>query len=274
MTIASSYKSTDTLYCGAINGKIFRSSNAGLNWSNVTDSSVTPNRYATDITVNPNRANELLVTFGGFGSGHVFRSTNGGINWNNVSGNLPDIPHHSVVIDPAYNNNIYVGNDLGVYITTNGGGSWNEYRVGMPYALVFDLSVVYPNRKLRVATYGNGIYERNLLATPVKVTPVGNEIVKSYNLSQNYPNPFNPITKIKFDIPSTLRGQSENPFSSTVKLNIYNSLGKKVQTLVNQKLLSGSYEVEFNGNNFPSGVYYFRIETENFTDSKKMILLK
>ncbi|MEP7146141.1 MAG: hypothetical protein ABI792_03940, partial [bacterium] len=49
---------------------------------------------------------------------------------------------------------------------------------------------------------------------------------------------------------------------------------KKVQTLVNQNLLSGSYEVEFNGNNFPSGVYYFRIETENFTDSKKMILLK
>ncbi|MDQ3194771.1 MAG: hypothetical protein M3P82_07225, partial [Bacteroidota bacterium] len=115
LSMAASYTSADTVYSGAINGKIFRSINAGLNWTNVTDTSITPNRYATDITVNPSRSGELLITYGGFGSGHVFRSTNAGTNWNNITGNLPDLPHHSVVIDPLYNNNLYVGNDLGVY---------------------------------------------------------------------------------------------------------------------------------------------------------------
>ncbi|MBK8549579.1 MAG: hypothetical protein IPL53_00415 [Ignavibacteria bacterium] len=200
LSLSSSNTSVDSLYCGAVNGRIFRSVNAGLNWTNVTDSSITPNRYATDITVNPNRSNELIVTFGGFGTGHVFRSTNAGNNWQNISGNLPDVPHHCVVMDPVYTQNIYVGNDLGVYITTNAGANWFEYRAGMPYALVFDVTVVYPNRKLRVATYGNGIYERKLLENPVSVDPVGNENVTGYSLSQNYPNPFNPSTVIRYSL--------------------------------------------------------------------------
>ncbi|MEO8664846.1 MAG: T9SS type A sorting domain-containing protein [Ignavibacteria bacterium] len=264
LSITSSYTSTDTVYCGAINGRIFRTIDGGSNWIDITDKSIIPDRYATDITVNPNHSNELLATFGGFGSGHVFRSSNAGINWIDISGNLPDLPHHSVVIDPVYNSNVYVGNDLGVYVTTNGGSNWYEYRSGMPYALVFDLTVVYPNRKLRVATYGNGIFERDLLENPVSVTPVGNEVVKSYSLSQNYPNPFNPVTKIKFAVPS----------SDEVKLNIYDALGKKVRALVDQNLAPGNYEVEFNGYGLAGGTYFFRIETKGFTDSKKMILLK
>ncbi|HMQ70171.1 MAG TPA: hypothetical protein PKA90_14430, partial [Ignavibacteria bacterium] len=169
LSIASSHTSADTVYCGAVNGNLFRTVNAGINWTSITDNSVTPVRYATDMTVNPKRSNDIITTFGGFGSGHVFRSTNAGADWQDISGNLPDVPHHSVVMDPDFNQNIYAGNDLGVYVTTNGGTSWHEYRAGMPYALVFDLTVVKVNRKLRIATYGNGIWERKLMENPVSV---------------------------------------------------------------------------------------------------------
>ena len=74
----------------------------------------------------------------------------------------------------------------------------------MPYALVFDVTIVYPSRKLRAATYGNGIYERKLLENPVLINHTGNEVVNEFALSQNYPNPFNPKTTVEFSIPSSL----------------------------------------------------------------------
>lgn len=91
----------------------------------------------------------------------------------------------------------------------------------------------------------------------------------NFNLHQNYPNPFNPVTKIKFDIPQDARGETRD-----VRLTVYNSLGKIVATLVNEKLNAGSYDVEFNGDNFSSGVYYYKLETNSFSETKKMLLIR
>lgn len=268
LSLVSSNTGTDTVYCGAVNGRIFRTVNGGLNWTNITDSSVTPNRYATDMTVKENNSAEAYVTFGGYGSGHIFKTTNAGLNWTNISGNLPDVPHHCVVTDPVYTQNIYVGNDLGVYVSTNAGANWFEYRSGMPYALVFDLTIVYPNRKLRAATYGNGIYERKLLENPVSVSQTGNEVVKEFVLLQNYPNPFNPTTKIKFDISVE---RIANPFYS---LKIYDATGKELQTIINNTLSPGSYEIEFDGSNLSSGIYFYKLSSGRFTETKTMMLIK
>jgi len=264
LSLASSFTGVDTVYAGAVNGRIFRSVNAGLNWSNVTDSSVTPNRYATDITVNPNNSAEVFVTFGGFGSGHVFKSVNAGINWQNISGNLPDVPHHSVIIDPLFNQNIYAGSDLGVYVSTNSGVSWNEYMTGMPYALTFDLSIVYPNRKIRATTYGNGVYERKLFENPVSVNSVNSNVVNNFKLYQNYPNPFNPGTKINYELRVT----------NYVSILVYDVLGNEVRSLVNQQQIAGNYEVEFDGSNLASGVYFYKLQSGSFSETKRMLLIK
>ena len=90
------------------------------------------------------------------------------------------------------------------------------------------------------------------------------EIPQYFSLSQNYPNPFNPSTKIKFDVPKT----------SEVKLIIYDILGKEISTLVNEKLSAGSYEVNWDGRDYPSGVYYCSLKTRDFIETKKMILVK
>jgi hypothetical protein len=92
-------------------------------------------------------------------------------------------------------------------------------------------------------------------------------VPQKFSLSQNYPNPFNPVTKIKFDIP-------ERRNTMKVKLNIYNTLGALVQTLVNNELQAGSYEVEFDAANLASGAYYYRIEAGEYVDSKRMVVIK
>ncbi|MBK8946295.1 MAG: T9SS type A sorting domain-containing protein [Ignavibacteriae bacterium] len=96
-------------------------------------------------------------------------------------------------------------------------------------------------------------------------------------LFQNYPNPFNPTTKIKYTIPQNVKGVSTNVETqniASVQLKIYDILGSEVKTLVNQKQKPGNYEVEFDGRNLPSGVYFYKLQSDDFIDTKKMILLK
>ena len=96
------------------------------------------------------------------------------------------------------------------------------------------------------------------------ITFNGAEIPVQFNLSQNYPNPFNPMTKIKFDIPKAF----------TTKLAVYDILGKEVAVLVDDNLKPGSYEVDFNAANLPSGTYFYRLITDGFSETKKMTLIK
>ncbi len=91
-----------------------------------------------------------------------------------------------------------------------------------------------------------------------------NLIPEKYELSQNFPNPFNPETKINFSLPQQTK----------VTLKIYDILGKEVAILVNEIKPAGSYDVIFNASSISSGVYFYKIEAENFTDIKRMMLIK
>ena len=113
---------------------------------------------------------------------------------------------------------------------------------------------------------------------PVRILPMTNVeesslVPETFTLRQNYPNPFNPSTKIKFAIGSNVvtSGAKQSQF---VTLKIYDVLGNEVTTLVNENKPEGTYEVEFNGVGLTSGIYYYRLESEGFVQTKKMILLK
>ena len=98
---------------------------------------------------------------------------------------------------------------------------------------------------------------------------ISSEVPESFSLSQNYPNPFNPTTKIRFSIPQVGNGRDRS-----ARIIVYDILGREIQTLVNEQLSPGTYEVEFDGTNYPSGVYFYTLKTGNFLANKKMILLK
>ena len=121
--------------------------------------------------------------------------------------------------------------------------------------------------------YGSEVYtisnnEEMVSLPPIPpIVSVDNEATnqpKEYSLFQNYPNPFNPSTVIRFAIPQ----------SGLVKLKVFDILGREVKTLVNDELTSGVHEIEFNASNLSSGIYFYRIESGSFVQTKKMILIK
>lgn len=111
--------------------------------------------------------------------------------------------------------------------------------------------------------------------SPTGIKNEQNQIPVNFVLYQNYPNPFNPITKIRFDIPTPQSPLSERGNKrGFVKLIVYDILGREVATLVNEQLKLGTYEVDWNAAGFTSGVYFYRIQVENYSETKKVILLR
>jgi hypothetical protein len=98
----------------------------------------------------------------------------------------------------------------------------------------------------------------------VSINPVINSLPKAFTLYQNYPNPFNPTTVIKFQVPS----------SRFVKLTLFDILGREIAALVNEQLQPGAYEVKWDASNYPSGVYYYKLTSGDYTETKKLILIK
>jgi hypothetical protein len=124
-------------------------------------------------------------------------------------------------------------------------------------------------------------YENNF-GYPIVSVEDEKELPTEFSLHQNYPNPFNPSTKIKYTIPTPpvssplVKGWTEEGF---VTLKVFNVLGKEVATLVDEEKPAGNYEVEFSshsdeGQNLPSGVYFYQLKTGNYLETRKMILLK
>jgi len=95
------------------------------------------------------------------------------------------------------------------------------------------------------------------------------DIPNNFNLTQNYPNPFNPTTTISYTIP-----MAELGFGLSVQVKIYDMLGEEVATLVNEEQASGNYSVQFDASKLSSGIYYYTLKTEKFSETKKMLLLK
>lgn len=227
----------------------YYSTNAGLNWSAVSDTAF------TNIT-------SIYVLGGVVYAGNrygIIKSTNNGLNWSYSSSGHP--PNGTISKILSNNGILFSAGSSGIYYSLNSGANWVVYNQGFPGpASVNDITI--KDNFMYAAVSGGSIWKRDLSTTGVNV--ISNQSPKSFNLSQNYPNPFNPMTKIKFDIPNSLN----------TKITVYDILGKEIKILVNAKLNPGSYEVDFDGTNLPSGVYFYKLETEAFSETKKMILTK
>ena len=122
--------------------------------------------------------------------------------------------------------------------------------------------------------YFGGSYDFVTMKITDQLTDVEEEqnTVSDFNLFQNYPNPFNPSTKIKFSLPSPLQGEGSGVRSVTLK--VYDVLGNEIATLLNEEKTPGTYEVTFNAAGLASGVYFYKIQSGSFTETRKLILMK
>ncbi|HEY5536099.1 MAG TPA: T9SS type A sorting domain-containing protein [Ignavibacteria bacterium] len=108
------------------------------------------------------------------------------------------------------------------------------------------------------------VYELFTFTSSVSINFINSNEPPIFKLYPNYPNPVNPTTNIKFDIPQ----------NSLIKIKIFDILGKEIATLVNENLNAGSYSVNWSASNYGSGVYFYRLETESFIDTKRMVIVK
>ena len=105
---------------------------------------------------------------------------------------------------------------------------------------------------------------KGLVKKTTGIEKTNDRIPKVFSLSQNYPNPFNPTTQIKYSV----------PFSGTISLKVYNILGVEVATLFEGVRQAGNYSVSFNANSFSSGVYFYRLNANGYSETRKLMLLK
>jgi uncharacterized repeat protein (TIGR01451 family) len=126
----------------------------------------------TQIAVDRSNYRIAYASFAGFDAatesrpGHVFRTTNGGQSWSNITGNLPDSPVNSIILDPSYANTLYAGTDVGPFVTYNGGANWYPLGSGMPIVGIWQLDLDPSHRTLAAGTHGRGAY-RMTDASPV-----------------------------------------------------------------------------------------------------------
>jgi photosystem II stability/assembly factor-like uncharacterized protein len=204
---------------------------------------------------------------------YILKTTNGGINWDNIYTETP-LANNILMVNESHFHNENTGLYAGTMIvagpsysyygvmrkTTNGGINWSGVYLNWNSGLE---SVKFTNSLTGFATGAGAIYK----TTNGGLTFINNSensIPVAYSLSQNYPNPFNPETKIKFTVSR----------SGNTKVFVYDVKGRVIQTLVNEQLQPGTYETTFDGSQLSSGVYYYKLISDNYIYTKKMVLLK
>jgi hypothetical protein len=201
---------------------------------------------------------------GFFGGNNVFKSTNYGVNWASI-GSLGTGAIGGIAGLPMWSGNVwYVKNGNANIYFGFGQTSWVvQYTApaGTYRHITTERIPNYPFHGYAVRTNG-GISHTFIFVEGIK--NIGGEIPNDFSLGQNYPNPFNPSTSFKIQVPQTV----------FVSVKVYNILGIEITTLVNEQLSPGTYEVEFDGTDYSSGVYYYNLRAFDFSDVKKMVLIK
>ncbi len=193
----------------------------------------------------------------------LFISHDKGISKEEFNNGLPSFPYYYTILFP-YEETIYIfSNDNVNNVYKLKGNEWILTDLVFPENLKF-ISLQSVDNILYAGTYDNGIwkFKPEITSSDDKLQPV------SYGLAQNYPNPFNPATTVEYQLKT----------EGFVQLKIYDVLGNEVKTLVSEYKQAGEYKIEFDASSsnggLTSGIYFYKLVTNNFTETKKMILLK
>ncbi len=264
LSMAVSTQTPDVVYAATAPyngnpGHVFVTLNGGNTWNNITGA--LPDRFPMDLEVDPTNDAVAYIAFSGFGAGHVFRTMDYGATWEDLSTQLPNVPANAIAIDPLFPHNIYVGNDLGVFVSVDNGATWQTYQEGFTDAvMVFDLKISAANRKLRAATHGNGAFQRDLLEAPLvsSFETAGNNSLRM----EISPNPATMQATIRYVLSQKQR----------VKLELLNSSGQVVRSVFDEKQQSGKQEVRLNVQGLPAGMYFCRLTGPGLSSVERLLV--
>jgi len=186
-----------------------------------------------------------------------------------LDGEIDEVRIWDVARDSAQINSTMLDTLSSEYYATNDSGLIAYYRMEMLEDLGINGDGADDLRDLSINgnhldSYGDPILDVSGAFIITGIEQINNEVPHQFSLRQNYPNPFNPSTTIQFSLPD----------QTFVRLEIFNTLGEKVTTLVSEELNTGSHKYDWNAGNLPSGIYYYSLSADNFKATKKLILLK
>ena len=241
------------VYAGTFFNGVFRSTDNGQNWTSVG----LTRRWILSIAATS--AGTLLAGsdafFDSLGGG-IYRSTDAGNTWTHPASGFSTL---SLLANPS--GHVYAGTSDGFYHSVDDGKTWLQMNSGLTTREVVALAMD-EDGYLFAGTGGEGVFRstRSTTSTPDENPGKPSSIV----LEQNYPNPFNPTTTVSFVI----------SHSSLVSLKVFDVLGRKVATPVNEQLSAGTYKQIFNAEDLSSGVYFYRLTAGGYTQTKTMVVLK
>ncbi len=271
--------SSGTFIAAGTSKGLYITSNSGSSWASASGISGSDTVYTVKFIKSQGDLGEDNLLFSGTSEGKIFTSSPGAQYLTAILvyaffGKLDDIQvvgngqitMIAIALAPFNSDN---STGSGLYFSTDMAATWNDNSSGLPSNPVVSrvtLGISGGNINWYTGLFNNSsdgakIYK---MTAPIGIGQVSNEVPEGFSLSQNYPNPFNPMTKIKFNLSK----------ASNVSVTVFDVLGRHITTLVNEKLGAGTYETEWNANNMPGGVYFYRIEAEDFSETRKMILVK
>jgi len=225
--------------------KVMQSYDGGATWDIMEG---LPNAIAIDIAIAPDNPDNAYIVFGGLDNENVFRTLDGGDTWENIENGLPDLPCLTIAVDPLYPEILYLGNDLGVYVSQNGGEDWAAFCNRLPDAVIaLHISFSITDRKVRVATHGSGVWQADMVE-PVSSTP---DLVqtKTQLVDQLYPNPVQDISQLALQLPAT----------GTLNLQVFSTDGRLTKTLGQHRLSQGAHTLDLALGDLSSGLHYLQV---------------
>jgi photosystem II stability/assembly factor-like uncharacterized protein len=253
--IAVSPVDTNIIYAGTDDGNVWTSRNNGENWTDITLG--LPDRWVTSLAADPLDTQVAYVTFSGYRYNeyipHVLRTADGGDSWMDITGNLPEAPVNKILVDPVLPQILYIGTDMGVFMSTDLGVSWFLAGIGLPNLPIPDLKFHQPTRTLIAATYGRSMYSIHIPESIVSVNyPEKGSCKGEISLS---PNPVSGMLNVDFP-----DGFTELA-ASALKYEIFTSSGFLVQ--------KGYFELKRNlqipVNDLEEGLYILSVDGGKFS---------
>ena len=247
-------------------GVIWKTTDSGLNWKSA---GVSADQVFDIATLDSLNVISLSGDPEGLYSIIAINTSDGGDNWN-----FKELQMYGLSFSLEFRTQLegWSASGQNFIYTSDKGNTWKE-RKTPDSSIIYDLQFV--NSQTGYAVGDNGVILK-FVPPPVNVR-VESNIINQYILYQNYPNPFNPTTKIRYKISTS---PTSSPLAKArikeglITLKIYNVLGKEVAYLVDEYKSAGSYEVEFDANNLPSGVYFYTLKSGSYCQTRKMLLLK
>lgn len=221
----------------------------------------------TKIAADPANAGGAFVTYGYYATGQprVRRTTDFGATWADVSGDFPDVPANTMVVDPDRPADWYVGADVGVWRSTDGGGTWTPYGTGLANALITDLEIRRSARKLTAGTFGRGAWEVDLPPAGAVDAPVVAAANPDLMLDPPYPNPVRDWADFRF----AARAGGE------VTLELFDVAGRRVETIAREARGDAVIRTAvWDARGAAPGVYFARLTAGGREVVRKVVLAR